>query len=53
MKTKKLAPRNSAPVKRSNVATVSPNHQNAIAPAIVEAIELKVMGMPFAGDDAE
>ncbi len=54
MKTKKLTPRNSAPVKRQNVATVfSPDATNAIAPAIVEAISLKVMEIPFAGDDAE
>ena len=50
MKTKKLTPRNSAPVQRENAATVSRdgNAGNAIAP---------LNGMrgfyPFAGDDAE
>jgi prenylated cyclic peptide (anacyclamide/piricyclamide family) len=49
MKTKKLTPRNSAPVQRENAATVS-RDGNAIAP---------LYGMssgrmsPFAGDDAE
>jgi prenylated cyclic peptide (anacyclamide/piricyclamide family) len=47
MKTKKLTPRNSAPVQRENAATVS-RDGNAIAPS---------NGMrgfyPFAGDDAE
>jgi prenylated cyclic peptide (anacyclamide/piricyclamide family) len=47
MKTKKLTPRNSAPVQRENAATVS-RDGNAIAP---------LNGMrgfyPFAGDDAE
>ena len=48
MKTKKLTPRNAAPVKRSNLATVSPDHHNVIAPLIF------ITGWnPFAGDDAE
>jgi len=51
MKTKKLTPRNSAPVQRENTATVS-RDGNAIAPRnartwIVQDID------PFAGDDAE
>ncbi|MGB5635579.1 MAG: anacyclamide/piricyclamide family prenylated cyclic peptide [Waterburya sp.] len=47
MKTKKLTPRNAAPVKRENVATVSTD-ANAIAPTHwTEPIN------PFAGDDAE
>ena len=48
MKTKKLTPRNSAPVQRENAATVS-GDGNAIAPF------MRRMGnvSPFAGDDAE
>jgi prenylated cyclic peptide (anacyclamide/piricyclamide family) len=50
MKTKKLTPRNSAPVQRENTATVS-RDGNAIAPHF---FMLKVGQMqPFAGDDAE
>jgi len=47
MKTKKLTPRNSAPVQRENAATVS-RDGNAIAP-LVEGDWY----YPFAGDDAE
>jgi prenylated cyclic peptide (anacyclamide/piricyclamide family) len=47
MKTKKLTPRNSAPVQRENAATVS-RDGNAIAP-----LEHGMMYYPFAGDDAE
>jgi len=47
MKTKKLTPRNSAPVQRENTATVS-RDGNAIAPLILLSIAI-----PFAGDDAE
>jgi prenylated cyclic peptide (anacyclamide/piricyclamide family) len=47
MKTKKLTPRNSAPVQRENAATVS-RDGNAIAPLWEGWI-----GDPFAGDDAE
>lgn len=47
MKTKKLTPRNVAPVKRENVATVSTD-ASAIATSIVWPI-----APPFAGDDAE
>ena len=46
MKTKKLTPRNVAPVKRENVATVSQDG-NAIAPTVHGT------WVPFAGDDAE
>ncbi|NCS26239.1 MAG: anacyclamide/piricyclamide family prenylated cyclic peptide [Microcystis aeruginosa BS13-02] len=48
MKTKKLTPRNAAPVQRENTATVS-RDGNAIAP------QDKTIGfwVPFAGDDAE
>ena len=47
MKTKKLTPRNSAPVQRENAATVS-RDGNAIAPGHYGK------GVPpFAGDDAE
>jgi len=49
MKTKKLTPRNSAPVQRENTATVS-RDGNAIAP-LMEAHVYSVN--PFAGDDAE
>ncbi|MDB9420231.1 anacyclamide/piricyclamide family prenylated cyclic peptide [Microcystis aeruginosa CS-563/04] len=47
MKTKKLTPRNSAPVQRENAATVS-RDGNAIAPQWLRGI-----AHPFAGDDAE
>ncbi|MFM6059476.1 MAG: anacyclamide/piricyclamide family prenylated cyclic peptide [Microcystis aeruginosa] len=46
MKTKKLTPRNAAPVQRENTATVS-RDGNAIAPLLTE------LRYPFAGDDAE
>ena len=49
MKTKKLTPRNSAPVQRENTATVS-RDGNAIAPTTGNKSG-KVT--PFAGDDAE
>jgi len=49
MKTKKLTPRNAAPVKRENVATVSQDG-NAIAPLHIAEIP---SNPPFAGDDAE
>jgi len=48
MKTKKLTPRNSAPVQRENTATVS-RDGNAIAPLS----EHSKGWFPFAGDDAE
>jgi prenylated cyclic peptide (anacyclamide/piricyclamide family) len=48
MKTKKLTPRNSAPVQRENAATVS-RDGNAIAPLHLNGYK----GFPFAGDDAE
>ena len=48
MKTKKLTPRNAAPVQRENTATVS-RDGNAITPGWIG-----VPGTPpFAGDDAE
>ena len=47
MKTKKLTPRNSAPVQRENTATVS-RDGNAITP-LVNGWKYN----PFAGDDAE
>ncbi len=49
MKTKKLTPRNSAPVKRSNVATVA-HDSNVIAAA---RFVIGTPGTPFAGDEAE
>ena len=48
MKTKKLTPRNAAPVQRENTATVS-SDGNAIAPHF----EFLGLRLPFAGDDAE
>ena len=49
MKTKKLTPRNSAPVQRENTATVSRDGN-----AIISRIMPYRMGpYPFAGDDAE
>jgi len=47
MKTKKLTPRNAAPVQRENTATVS-REGNAIHPHFVW-----ILLSPFAGDDAE
>ncbi len=55
MKTKRLTPRNAAPVKRSNVATVAHDSSAMIAPQIDHG-ERKFGGKcicPFAGDDAE
>ena len=53
MKTKKLTPRNVAPVKRENVATVSTD-ANAIAPHFSYPFKDPFGGFdPFAGDDAE
>ncbi|NCQ85556.1 MAG: anacyclamide/piricyclamide family prenylated cyclic peptide [Microcystis aeruginosa W13-18] len=52
MKTKKLTPRNSAPVQRENVATVS-RDGNAIAPLNAKGGWYAGGGFPFAGDDAE
>ena len=49
METKKLTPRNAAPVQRENTATVS-RDGNAIAPTTGNKSG-KVT--PFAGDDAE
>ncbi len=49
MKTKKLTPRNVAPVQRENTATIS-HDGNAIAPLWMMA---PPSFMPFAGDDAE
>ncbi|MFM6061140.1 MAG: anacyclamide/piricyclamide family prenylated cyclic peptide [Microcystis panniformis] len=48
MKTKKLTPRNAAPVQRENTATVS-RDGNAIAPSY----SWEGRANPFAGDDAE
>jgi prenylated cyclic peptide (anacyclamide/piricyclamide family) len=50
MKTKKLTPRNSAPVQRENAATVS-RDGNAIAPS--QRRWSRWVADPFAGDDAE
>ena len=56
MKTKKLTPRNAAPVQRENTATVS-RDGNAIAPDFGidydSGKQCKYRGRPFAGDDAE
>ncbi|CCI19015.1 conserved hypothetical protein [Microcystis aeruginosa PCC 9807] len=48
METKKLTPRNAAPVQRENTATVS-RDGNAIAPLLLDLGRVA----PFAGDDAE
>ena len=50
MKTKKLTPRNAAPVQRENTATVS-RDGNAIAPQ--NTTSYRFPHLPFAGDDAE
>jgi prenylated cyclic peptide (anacyclamide/piricyclamide family) len=53
MKTKKLTPRNSAPVQRENAATVS-RDGNAIAPLQrLRRMGVNMVNGPFAGDDAE
>ncbi|NCR56150.1 MAG: anacyclamide/piricyclamide family prenylated cyclic peptide [Microcystis aeruginosa L211-07] len=51
MKTKKLTPRNAAPVQRENTATVS-RDGNAIA-LLVYMGGKNQDWIPFAGDDAE
>ena len=55
MKTKKLTPRNSAPVQRENTATVS-RDGNASAPSSLSKFSY-LFGFagfdPFAGDDPE
>ncbi len=53
MKTKKLIPRNTAPVKRENVPTVS-RDASAIAPQHKRRTwDTLYEGDPFAGEDAE
>jgi len=52
MKTKKLTPRNAAPVKRENVATVATD-TSVIAPGLNGQKGLNGEMNPFAGDDAE
>jgi prenylated cyclic peptide (anacyclamide/piricyclamide family) len=53
MKTKNLTPRNTAPVKRENVATVSTEANGiAITPQITYNLDNNNPN-PFAGDDAE
>jgi prenylated cyclic peptide (anacyclamide/piricyclamide family) len=47
MKTKKMTPRNAAPVQRENTTTVS-SDGNAIA-----SLSRGTIYYPFAGDDAE
>ena len=56
MKTKKLTPRNAAPVQRENTATVSRDGNGiAIVPASGNTTYWQNGDMyhPFAGDDAE
>ena len=55
IKSKKLTPRNSAPVQRENVATVSRdgNATVMIAPAFEGVPKEMQMYGPFAGEDAE
>ncbi|MGV2387414.1 MAG UNVERIFIED_CONTAM: anacyclamide/piricyclamide family prenylated cyclic peptide [Microcystis novacekii LVE1205-3] len=50
MKTKKLTPRNSAPVQRENTATVS---RDGMSIRSLQLSWLRGSGNPFAGDDAE
>ena len=52
METKKLTPRNAAPVQRENTATVS-RDGNAIAPSTGGGKPKSGSNQPFAGDDAE
>ncbi len=52
MKTKKLTPRNAAPVQRENTATLS-RDVNAIVNEITPLRRGKWTLAPFAGDDAE
>ncbi|MFN7338685.1 MAG: anacyclamide/piricyclamide family prenylated cyclic peptide [bacterium] len=51
MKTKKLTPRNAAPVQRENTATVSREGNAMIAPH--QSLWAWNGSDPFAGDDAE
>ncbi len=51
MKTKKLTPRNVAPVKRNSVATVSTKASGDITPLLRLLLPFRMD--PFAGDDAE
>lgn len=55
MKTKKLTPRNAAPVKRENNATLAQGNaplSQYCAPS-QKLSDPKSMSFPFAGDDAE
>ena len=53
MKTKKLTPRQAAPVQRETVGNVSTTDANVIAPARAGGGRGIPMGAPFSGDDAE
>jgi len=53
MKSKKLTPRNAAPVQRENTATVSREGNAMIAPQANPGGLLRFQWTPFAGDDAE
>ena len=56
MKTKKLTPRNVAPVKRDSVATASNKTEGGmgISPlSISPSGYFSLLKVPFAGDDAE
>jgi prenylated cyclic peptide (anacyclamide/piricyclamide family) len=52
MKTKKLTPRNAAPVQRENTATVS-RARNAIALRSWDFLVRRDFWQPFAGDNPE
>ena len=52
MKTKKLTPRNVAPVKRNSVATASTKAAGDISPLFGPGFPV-FSPVPFAGDDAE
>ncbi len=53
MKTKKLTPRNVAPVQRENTATISRDGNAMIALFSYSTPGFSLFGIPFAGDDAE
>ena len=53
MKTKKLTPRNAAPVQRENTATVFRDGNDGNAIATLGFGLMVLYGLPFAGDDAE
>ncbi len=53
MKTKRLTPRNLAPVQRDNTATISRRDGNALVAPQFSPEEAWLSLDPFAGDDAQ